>query len=39
MEKDVEAIRAAYIQGGIDAITKWVEGYEMGQEAAKQIYK
>ena len=39
MERDEEAIRKAYIQGGIDALNLWWEYYELGQKTAKQLYK
>lgn len=39
MEENEDAIKKAYIQGGIDALKLWEEYYELGQKAAKQIYK
>ena len=39
MEKNEDAIKKAYIQGGIDALKLWGEYYELGRETAKQIYK
>jgi hypothetical protein len=39
MEEDRESLKEAYIQGGIDTLKAWLQGYELGQEAAKQIYK
>ena len=39
MERDEEAIRKAYIQGGVDALNLWWEYYELGQKTAKQLYK